>query len=435
MIPDLFLHRPIDSAARAARRCRVALLPMFLGAVFSASCDKAPLVAPTGTTIRLTTNAQVLPLNGTAEITANVIESGGNSVQNGTMVTFTTSLGTITPSDVGTTNGKATATFNAGSLSGTAVINAFSGANSTSGSTSSGTGGATTSTGSGVSIVVGSAAASAVVVTASPSSVSQRGGTSVITATVYDANNNGVSGAQVSFTTDQGTISPVNATTNAAGQAQTTLSTTQSATVTATVGAKSGTAKVTTTPLPTVTITGPTTTPTVGLTSIFTVTVAPGSGSAPISSVTLTFTDGSVPVNLGAPVGAVSVPHVFIAIGTFTATATATDTSGQSNSASVPIQVFPAVPFTLTVNPSTVTAVINITLVSFTVTPNAGSPAIDTYTWDFGDGILETTTTPFNSHRYLAVPNGQPSQQVAVTVTATGGGRTGYGSCVITVTR
>jgi hypothetical protein len=431
MIPDLKTYRTIGSAARAVQRSRFVSLLAIPALVLFASCDKTPLVAPTGTTIRLTANTQVLALDGTAEITASVLESGGNAVQNGTVVSFTTSLGTITPTEVGTNNGKATAIFHAGSQSGTAVINAYSGSASTSGTSSGGT----TTGGTGVSIVIGAAAAATVVVTASPSSLTQLGGTSVITATVYDANNNGVSGVQVAFTTDQGTVAPVSSTTNASGQAQTTLSTTQTATVTAAAGAKTGTAKVTTTALPTVSITAPTTTPTVGLTSLFNVTVAAGSGSAPIRSVIVSFTDGSSAVSLGAATGTITVPHVFITTGAFIATATATDASGQVTSASVPVQVFPAVPFTITVNPSTVTAVINITTVSFTATPNAGAPAIDTYTWDFGDGIVESTNTPFKSHSYAVVPNGSTSQQVTVTVTATGGGRTGYGSCVITVTR
>jgi hypothetical protein len=147
MIPNLRLNGTCDGAAT--------VVVLALVGTLSASCDKAPLYAPTGTTIRLTTNTQVLAINGTAEITASVIEIGGYAVQNGTMVTFTTSLGTVTPSEVGTSNGKATVTFNAGTLAGTAVINAYSGANSTTGSTTTGTGGATTTTGTGVSIIVG----------------------------------------------------------------------------------------------------------------------------------------------------------------------------------------------------------------------------------------------------------------------------------------
>ncbi len=332
MIPNLRLNGTIGRAATVAA---LALL-----AALSASCEKAPLYAPTGTTIRLTANTQVLAINGTAEIVASVLESGGYAVQNGTMVTFTTSLGTVIPSEVGTTNGKATVIFQAGTQSGTAVINAYSGANSTNGSTSTGAGGTTTSTGSGVSIVIGAAAANTLVLTASPSSLSQLGGTSVISATVYDSDNNALPGVLVAFSTDQGTLSPVSATSNAFGQALTSLTTNQAATITGTVGAKTGTVKVTTNAVPTVSITGPTTTPTAGLTSNFTVTVAAGSNAAPIRSVVVSFSDGGT-VNLGGQIGTISVPHVFAVDGTFTVTATATDSSGQSTSRRFPSSCSP----------------------------------------------------------------------------------------------
>ena len=396
------------------------------------ACDKVPLFAPTGTTIRLYTNAQVLPINGTAEITASVLESGGNPVQNGTMVTFTTSLGTVTPTDVATSNSKATVIFNAGSQSGTAVINAFSGSSSTSGSASTGTGAApTTTTGSGVSIVIGAAAATTVVVTASPSSVSQLGGTATITASVLDSNNNGLAGVPVSFTTDQGSVAPVIGTTNSTGQAQTTLTTNQTATVTVTAGTKTGTAKVTAVAVPTITLTGPTTTPTAGLTSTFTLNVTAGSGSAPIRNVYLDFGDGTN-FSLGASSGSVSIPHVYRESGTFTVTAIATDASGQSTSMSIPVVVFPAVPFTLTVTAPTGKSGVAMTL---TATPGAGAPVIVSYVWDFGDGKSATTTIGSAPHTYTLPAGTTVAQQFIVTVTATGAdGRTGVGSAVVTIT-
>jgi len=397
------------------------------------ACDKVPLFAPTGTTIRLYTNAQVLPINGTAEITASVLESGGNPVQNGTMVTFTTSLGTVTPTEVATSNSKATVIFNAGSQSGTAVINAFSGSSSTSGSASTGTGAApTTTTGSGVSIVIGAAAATTVVVTASPSSVSQLGGTATITASVLDSNNNGLAGVPVSFTTDQGSVAPVIGTTNSTGQAQTTLTTNQTATVTVTAGTKTGTAKVTAVAVPTITLTGPTTTPTAGLTSTFTLNVTAGSGSAPIRNVYLDFGDGSLPFNLGASSGSVSIPHVYLKSGTYTVTAIATDASGQSTSMSIPVVVFPAVPFILTVTAASGRVGTPITV---TAVPNIGAPAIVSYKWDFGDGTSVTTTVGTVSHIYTSIPAGYTSYPFVVTVTAVGAdGRTGIGSTSVTIT-
>ncbi len=423
MIPNLRLNGTCGWAARVA--------VLALMATFSASCEKSPLLAPTGTTIRLTANTQVLPINGAAEITASVLEAGGYAVHNGTMVTFTTSLGTVAPIEVGTTDGKATVTFHAGTQAGTAVINAYSGSNSTSGSTSTGTGGATTTTGSGLSIVVGAAAANTLVLTASPSSLSQLGGTSVITATAYDTNNNALSGVQVAFSTDQGTLSPVSAITNGLGQAQTTLATTQAATVTATVGAKTGTVKVTTTALPTVSLTGPTALPTVGLTTTFSLTVTAGAASAPIRSVTVLFGDGSS-VNLGAATGTISVPHVYSTAKSFIVTATATDSSGASTSTSVPVVVYAAVPFTVTVTAPSGKSGISITI---SAAVGAGAPAIDHYDWNFGDGDTALgVTTPTVPKTYRLAPGATLPVQFIVSVIAYGvDGRLGFGSAAVTI--
>ncbi len=89
-------------------------------------CEKMSLVSPTGSTITLTVNKTSVPINGTAEITAAVIESAGTPVQNGTVVTFTSSFGMIEPREARTEGGTARVTFT-GTQSGTAKIGAFSG--------------------------------------------------------------------------------------------------------------------------------------------------------------------------------------------------------------------------------------------------------------------------------------------------------------------
>ena len=54
-----------------------------------AACDKAPLLAPTNSTISVSATTRTLPLGGSTEISAYVIESAGTPVQNGTTVRFT----------------------------------------------------------------------------------------------------------------------------------------------------------------------------------------------------------------------------------------------------------------------------------------------------------------------------------------------------------
>ena len=95
--------------------------------VASAACDKVPLTAPTGSTVTLFSNTTIVPVNGAADITATVIEAGGTLVQNGTLVTFTTTIGQVDPAEARTRDGKVTVRLVAGARSGRAVVRAFSG--------------------------------------------------------------------------------------------------------------------------------------------------------------------------------------------------------------------------------------------------------------------------------------------------------------------
>src|SRR5262245_14622294 len=174
------------------RTAHISTLAIVL-AMLMAACDKVPLMAPTGSAITLSANASTVPTNGTVGLTAFVSESSGTPVQNGTTVRFTTTLGTVTPSETQTSNGVAVATFNAGANSGIATIHAISGgAGGGSGSTSGGTGtGATTTTTTAanvVTITVGVAAVKTIAVNASPTSVGPNGGSVAVTASVLDPN-------------------------------------------------------------------------------------------------------------------------------------------------------------------------------------------------------------------------------------------------------
>ena len=136
-----------------------------------------PLTSPTGSTISLSIDKNILPLNGQATVRAVVTESSGTAVHNGTTVTFQPSIGRTDPVDAQTVNGIATVTFLAGAVSGTGFIHAFSGgARTGSGNASSG----------GVEVKIGAAAAGGMSVSATPSSISQSGGTVTISALVMD---------------------------------------------------------------------------------------------------------------------------------------------------------------------------------------------------------------------------------------------------------
>jgi len=91
-------------------------------AISTVSCQKVPLLAPSGSSISLTTAVTVVPLGGTVEIIAQVIEPSGTPPQRGTLVSFTKSLGTLQPTEAETdTAGRAIVRFIAGNGSGTNV--------------------------------------------------------------------------------------------------------------------------------------------------------------------------------------------------------------------------------------------------------------------------------------------------------------------------
>src|ERR1700704_4709152 len=84
-----------------SRLAALTLLPV-LFLVIEGACQRVPLLAPSGSVITMTSSATVLPFNGTTTITAQLIEPAGTPPHSGTHVTFTTSLGTIQPSDAET---------------------------------------------------------------------------------------------------------------------------------------------------------------------------------------------------------------------------------------------------------------------------------------------------------------------------------------------
>ena len=189
--------------------------------IVSAACDKMPLLAPQLSTIIVTASSSIVQVNGVTELRATVLEQGGTPVQNGTVVTFSTNLGALSPSEARTMNGVATVQFVSNGQNGRASIRAVSGSAAS----------------EAIELVVGAAAVGRVTLTANPSSVPAAGGTTTITAVVFDASGNMLSGVPVSFATTTGTFSSGVVNTDLTGAARTTLTTSREASVTATSGA------------------------------------------------------------------------------------------------------------------------------------------------------------------------------------------------------
>jgi hypothetical protein len=430
---------------------KIARLVWFSAAVASltVACESVPLLAPTGSTITLTTGVTALPVNGSTEIIAQILEAAGTPPHSGTHVSFLTTLGTVAPSEAETdVNGRVIVRFLAGDANGTATITALSG-------------GASTGANGGIKIAVGTAAVGRVTVSANPASVPSNGGTTTIIADVFDINGNVLTNAPVSFTTTAGSLSNSVGITNAVGRATTTLTTSQQATVTGAVGAQaptttappstgggttpttpttptssgqaSGSVTVTISAVPTLVITPPTTPPSAGLPAAFTfaVTVPAQNGSA-VREVTVDWGDGDRQ-NLGAITGNAVVSHVYDNAGTFAVTGTVTDASGNTSTVSTSVTVIPVPAPTVIVTFSPVPAKAN-TQTTFTiqVTVPSGISVVNTVI-DFGDGQSQnlgglTGSSPPIPHVYTTAG----TFTVRVTVTDSTG-RTTIGSTSVSV--
>jgi hypothetical protein len=346
----------------------------------------------------LIAETNILPVNGETDIIAVILEGGiaasgtgttvtngvGTPVHNGTLVTFTTTLGRIEPVEARTSAGRATVRLIADGRSGTAKITAFSGAASNT-----------------LDVDIGAAGATHVAVTANPQSLPYTGGQTTISARVEDQQGNGLVGVPVSFSTTKGTLSNTTVLTNEQGFALTTLSTTAEATVTASTGgsatALNGTVLVTLTAAASISITPPASAM-LGVASTFTLT--PGTTGV-ITNVTVNFGDGSAPQPLGHLTSATAVQHRFRHTGDVLVTVSATDAEGTPTTVSTIVSVSPLTITGVTALPSSTTAPKVGETVTFSVTPAAGA-AVDQYAWDFGDGVTASTQSSVITHVYAS---------------------------------
>jgi hypothetical protein len=395
------------------------------------ACERVPLLAPSGSTIGLVTTSTALPLNGTTQIVAQVIEPAGTPPHSGTHVTFTTTLGSITPSEAETdSNGQATVLFRAGSQSGTATITAISG-------------GSVVPSDKVLKILVGSAAVGKVVINASPAQVPSLGGSSTISAQVYDVNGNALAATPVSFSTTAGTLNSTLATTDGNGFAQVVLTTSVQAVVTASVGSAAtsggGTGGVTsggTTPSATGTasasvtvgiagsptlVINPPATISAGLPAAFTFVVTPAATNpTPVKDVTVNWGDGSSQ-SLGAISGTSTQSHVFAKAQTYVINATITDASLNTLSVSTSVTAIPVALPTIIITPTVPTTHSATENVSFQIQITVPTGVnVENVTIDYGDntgvqGLGSVTGTVTVTHVY-SVPLGGATANVKVTV-------------------
>jgi adhesin/invasin len=407
-------------------------------ALWGYSCERVPLLAPTGSTITLTTAVTSVGFNGSAEIIAQVLESGGTPPHSGTHLIFSTSLGIVDPADVQTdVNGRAVTRFRAGSDSGVASITATSG-------------GAGVAAANAVKIAVGSAAVGAIVATANPATVSAKGGSSTITARVTDAAGNILIGIPVAFSSDFGSFSANVSTTDANGNATTVLTTARTSKVTATAGAST----TTTTPPPaggtgtgTTTTTQPVTatvtitlnatasitigtpapaSPVVGQTVALPLTYGNGDGISRIVQLSVDWGDGRVDNYTNAPS---SVSHAYSRAGAYLVNIVGFDALGDSSSATLGITVTPRPLPTVTITGTASATTPRLYTFAVNATPTTGN-TITSVTVDFGDGNSTTVAGGVTSVQHLY---GSANTYVVVATATETSGATGTGSTVIVV--
>ncbi len=393
-----------------------------LALAFSSACDKVPLTAPTGSVITLIAANSTVPLNGEVEIVATVIENGttstgtgtgtgtgtttsttagaGTPVQNGTLVSFTSTLGTIDPSEARTNNGQVRVKFRSNGQSGTATITAFSGGAS----------------GKLENLKVGAAAAERVLVSANPQTLGASGGTATITARVEDVSGSGLSGVPVTFTTDAGTLTATTSSTDQNGVATTTLTTTKQAIVTANVAGKTATVTVGLNPRTGISLTAPATTISAGVPATFTVGI---SNTANIRDVTIQFGDGAQQ-SLGAISGSTTIQHTYTAEGTYQVRAVATDATGFSETVSTAVTILPGQPPAVTITASNNNPSVG-EIVLLTANVSGATSTILRYEWDFGGASAVPATATTTGNRATVSWTGVGTKVITVRVVPAAG--------------
>ena len=399
-----------------------------------------PLLAPSGTVITIFPASTTVALNGETEIVATVIENGttattpppgtgngtgtgtgtgttttsssgaGTPVQNGTLVSFTTTIGRIEPREARTQNGEVRVKFLSGGQSGTAIITAYSGG----------------ATGRLENLKVGTAAVERVIATATQQNLAPGGGSTEIQARVEDATGLGLPGVPVQFTADNGQLSASTAVTDQSGVARTTLTTSRTTKVTVNVGGKTAELTVSLTARTGISISGPTTPVAAGTPAQFTVKVGT---DANVRNVVVDFGDGRSQ-SLGAVSGEVTIPHVYTEAGNYIVSAIATDASGFQESVSTGVNVLPAQPPSVIVRPSNTNPVVGETVI-LTAEVSGNTSTILRYEWNFGAGAVPQTAET-SGNRATATWTTPGTKVITVrAIQASGPSGEGFGTVVV----
>jgi parallel beta-helix repeat protein len=325
------------------------------------------LEAPTA--IMLTATPTTAVVGSSVLLTATVTISNGTPVADGTVVSFTASLGNLVPATATTVGGVATATLSS-TVSGVAMVTATVGNLSAT-----------------IPVTFIPGAPFTLTLTAVPDTLSVDA-SSTLTATATDQYGNAVAdGTTISFTTSLGALSSGTANTSGGDAVVTLTSMTPGvATVTATAGSLSATILVTFTPGAsfTVTLVAVPNTVLVGNASALTATVTDQYGNPVADGVTVSFM-----ASLGnlVPATATTVGGVATATLSSTVSGVAMVTATVGNlSATIPVTFIPGAPFTLT-----------LTAVPDTLSVDASSTLTATATDQYGNAVADGTTISFTT--------------------------------------
>jgi chitodextrinase len=192
------------------------------------ACGQVDFTAPAGSILQIFVKPEWVPANGgTATVTVLGFRSTGAPLPDGTLITFTTTLGRIEPPSAKTKDGRVEVLFISDERSGIAKIQAFSGPEAR----------------AEAEITVGTAVVANLELRAVPSFIPAGGGTVRLIARATASDGNPVPNVPVVFQASAGTLAsggrPV--LTNADGEAEDSLFTRQKTEVRASIGTKTAT--------------------------------------------------------------------------------------------------------------------------------------------------------------------------------------------------